>query len=1056
MSYAWKLTAIAARTTRMSAGLLALLGVALMAAIPASATPGPAATTTTLTVQAGGNSVTTVTWGTAVTLTASVLAGSTPVTSGTVNFCDATAAYCEDIHLLGTAQLTSAGTATLHMVPGIAVHNIKAVFAGTTAATSSSSAASSLTVNGYGPTTTAFQSSGSAGNYTLTGTLTAFGIATPSGHMLFENQSNNNALAATSALDSSTLVSGFAPLQTYGTGTNPYSIAIGDFRGIGILDLAVANNSDGNVSVLLGKGDGTFASAKDYKVGSSPYAVAMGDFNGDGIPDLVAANFGDDTVTVLLGVGDGTFLPQTPVAAGSMPSAVAVGDFNNDGFLDIAVADYSGGSGSVSILLGNGNGTFQAAKSTAVGNSPYGIAVADFNGDGLLDVVTANYGSENASVLIGNGDGTFQTAVPYAVASGGSNAYGVAVGDFNADGFPDIALASTGNVSVLINKGTGLFNPAVGYSAGSGVYAIAVGDFNLDGKADLAAANVNSQNLSVLPGAGDGTFGSPINTPAGGTPQGVAVGDYNGDGRPDLAAAVTGASNYAGVLLGEQTESATATGVNILGTGPQNVFASYSSDPNYNASVSTITSLTGTGVSTSLSVVATPNPASFGQAPSVIATLTPSNATGITAGSFTAFLDVTTLLNITAKGGNQFQITGAALSNLTLGAHSIVVNFLGASDDLPSNGSTSLQINQATPTLKWNPPAAVSFGASLVSVLSASAQNGTVGVVGSYTYTATPSGGTPSPITGTAILLPGIYTISVTFTPTDAIDYQSVSGSVALTVNQGKPTVALTSSMNPVFLGSAVTFTANVSSNASTPTGSVSFVDGQTLLSTVPLSRGVATYATSSLTLGGRSITAVYGGDANFINVASSPLIENVEDFTVTASFPAGTLTPPPVLPGGSLTVNLLVTPTLGASFPSATALSATGLPTGATATFTPQTMAAGSSTDTATLTIHLANQIVSNTPGSPWGRGVALAMFGGIFLLPFAGRLRRPAGKMGRFVGLMLLLIAATGAALGLTACGGGGASGYFGQQQKNYTVTITAASGTLSHSTTVTFYVE
>ncbi len=85
--------------------------------------------------------------------------------------------------------------------------------------------------------------------------------------MLFENQSNNNALAATSALDSSTLVSGFAPLQTYGTGTNPYSIAIGDFRGIGILDLAVANNSDGNVSVLLGKGDGTFASAKDYKVG---------------------------------------------------------------------------------------------------------------------------------------------------------------------------------------------------------------------------------------------------------------------------------------------------------------------------------------------------------------------------------------------------------------------------------------------------------------------------------------------------------------------------------------------------------------------------------------------------------------------------------------------------------------------------------------------------------------------------------------------------------------------------------------------------------------------
>ena len=1056
MSYAWKLTAIAARTTRMSAGLLALLGVALMPAIPAAATPAPAATATTLTVQAGGNAVTTVTWGTAVTLTASVLAGTTPVTSGTVNFCDATAAYCGDIHLLGSAQLTSAGTATLHLVPGIATHSFKAIFAGTTAATSSSSAASSLTVNGYGPTTTAFRSSGSAGNYTLTGTLTAFGIPTPTGHMLFEDQSSNNAIAATAALDSSTLVSGFASLQTYATGTNPYSIAVGDFRGVGITDLAVANNSDGTVSVLLGNGDGTFATAKDYKVGNSPYAVAMGDFNGDGIPDLVAANYGDDTVTVLLGVGDGTFLPQTPVAAGSMPSAVAVGDFNKDGILDIAVADYSGGPGSVSILLGNGNGTFQAAKSTTVGNSPYGIALADFNGDGLLDVVTANFGSNNASVLLGNGDGTFQTAVPYVVASGGSNAYGVAVGDFNADGLPDIAIASTGNVSVFLNQGTGLFSAAVGYPAGTGAYAIAVGDFNLDGKADLAVANVNSQNLSILMGAGDGTFGSPGNTLAGGTPQAVAVGDFNGDGRPDFASAVTGTSNYAAVLLGDQTETATATGVAIPGSGPQTVFAGYSTDPNYSASVSTTISLTGTGVSTTLSVLATPNPESYGQTPSVVATLTPSNATGITAGNFTAFLDGPTLLTITAKGGNQFQITGAVLSNLTLGAHSIVVNFLGASAYSASSGSVVLQINQATPTLKWTPPATISYGASLNSVLSASALNGTAGVVGSYAYTATPTVGAPTPITGTSILLPGTYTITVNFTPADPTDYQPVSGSVSLTVNQGQPTVTLASSMNPIFLGSPVTFTANVTSTASIPTGSVSFVDGQTLLSTVPLTAGAATYMTSNLMLGGRSIKVVYSGDANFISVASSPLIENVEDFTMTASFPVGTLTPPGVLPGGSLTVNLMVTPTLGATFPSATALSASGLPPGATATFTPQTLAPGSSSNAATLTIHLANQIVSNTPRSPWGRGMALAMLGGMFLLPFTGRMRRPWGRLGRLARLMLLLMAVTCAVLGLTACGGGGSTGYFGQQEKNYTVTITAASGTLSHSATVTFYVE
>jgi hypothetical protein len=1052
----WKTMAIAARINRLSAGLLVLFGAVLMTALPAAAMPAPAATTTTLAAKAGGNAVTSVPSGTAVTLTATVLAGSTPVTQGQVKFCAATATYCEDIHLLGSAQLTSAGTATLHFVPGIANHSYKAIFVGTTSLASSASAAASLTVTGYGRTTTAIQSSGSAGSYTITGILTAFGVPAPTGHMSFENQSNSNVVAATAALDSATLASGFASQQTYGTGTNPYSIAAGDFKGNGILDLAVANSSDGTVSVLLGNGDGTFASAVNYAVGNSPHSVAVGDFNGDGVPDLVAANYGDDTVTVLLGIGDGTFTAQPAIAAGSLPSAVAVGDFNNDGFLDIAVADYSGGPGSVSILLGNGNGTFQAAMSSSVGNSPYGIAVADFNGDGLLDVVTANSGSNNVSVLLGNGDGTFQAQATYAVASGGSSAWGVAVGDFNADGSPDIAVASSGNVSVLMNQGTGLFNPAVGYTAGNTAYAIAVGDFDLDGKADLAVANVNSQNLSIISGVGDGTFGSPSNSAAGGTPQAVAVGDFNGDGRPDFAAAVTGTSNYAGIYLGEQTESATATGVGVLGSGAQNVAASYSSDPNYNASVSSTIVLTGTGISTTVAVVATPNPAGYGQPPSVIATLTPTNATGIAAANFTAFLDGTTLLTVVAQGGNQFQIIGAVLSTLSLGAHSIVVNFLGALTYLPSTGNVGLQINQATPTLSWSPPLAISYGASLTPVLSASARNGTSAVVGSYAYTATLSGGSASPITGTTILSPGTYTIAVTFTPANPTNNQSVSASITLTINQGRPTVTLASSLNPVFAGNSVTFTANVTSTASTPTGTVSFVDRQTLLSSVPLAQGVATYTTSSLPLGGHSITAVYSGDVNFVSLASSPVTENVEDFALSATFPVGTITPPSVLPGGSLTVNILAAPTLGAALPSTVTFSASGLPAGATATFAPQTLPAGLTNNAATLTIHLANQIVSNIPSNPLGRGMALAMVGGMFLLPFGGRMRRSAGKAGRFAGLMLLLMAATCATLGLTACGSGGGTGYFGQQVKNYTVTITATSGALSHTTTVTFTVE
>jgi hypothetical protein len=1050
MSNTRKMWMVAARVNRLSDGLRALICAVLLAGLPAAA--ASATTTTTLAVTAGGNPVTTLASGTAVTLTATVLAGSAPVTPGRVNFCDSTATYCEDIHLLGSAQLTGAGTATLTFIPAIGGHSYKAVFVGTTSYASSASGPSALTVTGTDLTATAITSSGSAGNYTLTGILTAFGVLTPTGQMFFENQTNANAIAATATLDGTTLANSFAPIQSYGTGINPYGVAVADFKDDGILDLAVVNNGSNNVSVLLGHGDGTFASAVNYSVGNSPYAVAVGDFNSDGIPDLVVANYGDNTVTILLGNGDGTFAVQPAIAAGSLPSSVAVGDFNNDGILDLAVADYSGGPGSVSILLGNGNGTFQPAVSYPVGNSPYGIAVADFNDDGALDVVTANYGSDNVSVLLGNGDGTFQPQTTYSVATGGSNAYGVAVGDFNGDGSPDIAVASSGNVSVLLNNGNGTFNTAVGYSAGNTAYAIAVGDFNVDGKADLAVANVNSLNLSILLGNGDGTFGSPSNTAAGGIPQALAVGDFNGDGRPDLVAAVTGSANYAGVLLGAQTETATATGVSIAGSGTQSVFASYSSDTNYDTSFSSTVALTGSGISTTVVVAATPNPLTWGQTPSVVATLTPSNATGITAADFTAFLDGTTPLTVTAKGGNQFLITSAVLSTLSIGPHTIQVNFEGTANYLPSSGDASLQVNQIIPTISWSPALGIIYGATLNGILDASALNGTFPVPGSFTYTATPSGGSPSPVTSATILFVGSYTLTATFTPTDTTHDTSGSANVSLTVNKASATVSLVSSLNPVLLTNPVTFTATVSSPTSTPSGTVSLYDGTTLLGLpLTLAQGVATYTTSSLALGTHLITVNYSGDSNFTSVTSSALAQTVEDFTLTFSTPPAGTPAQPVYPGSTATYVIQVGPTSGLNFPSPVTFAISGLPAGATASFTPKSLPAGSAGTTVNLAIQLANQILARNPAHPLGR-LALAMAGGMLLLPFGRKLRRSTTRKGRFACLLLLMLAVTCSTLGLTACGGG----YFGQQVRNYTLTITATSGALSHSTTTILTVQ
>ena len=157
--------------------------MALLGGAQQQAWASGAATATTLAVTSGGSAVTTVASGSVVTLIATVTAGGTPVTPGQVKFCDATAAHCEDIHLLATAQLTSAGTTTYKFRPAVGSHSYKAVFAGTPkgapAYASSSSTAAALTVTGPGPSTTTITQGGSVGNYTLTATVGGIGSAAP-------------------------------------------------------------------------------------------------------------------------------------------------------------------------------------------------------------------------------------------------------------------------------------------------------------------------------------------------------------------------------------------------------------------------------------------------------------------------------------------------------------------------------------------------------------------------------------------------------------------------------------------------------------------------------------------------------------------------------------------------------------------------------------------------------------------------------------------------------------------------------------------------------------
>ncbi len=326
----------------------------------------------------------------------------------------------------------------------------------------------------------------------------------------------------------------FGSPATYAVGFGPSSVAIADFNGDGKPDLAVANQFSADLDIIAGNGDGTFALAPTISGGQSPGAVAAGDFNDDGILDLAVTNQVGYPVTgnisIFLGKGDGTFQLPMMLAVGGIPAAVVAADFNRDGKLDLAVTFGSAGPAVAAVLLGNGDGTFQAAKTTTVGGQPLAMVVGDFNHDGKPDIAIANFSAASVSVLIGNGDGSFATAaysVPLAPV-------GVTEGDFNGDGNLDLVTAdSPGGVSVLLGNSNGTFQPVVNYTAGSGPNAVTVGDFNGDGKADLAVTN-GAGGFSVLLGKGDGTFDAPVPTPGPSGGFAITTGDFNHDGRTDL------------------------------------------------------------------------------------------------------------------------------------------------------------------------------------------------------------------------------------------------------------------------------------------------------------------------------------------------------------------------------------------------------------------------------------------------------------------------------------------------------------------------------------------
>ncbi|HUE42276.1 MAG TPA: FG-GAP-like repeat-containing protein [Candidatus Sulfotelmatobacter sp.] len=316
----------------------------------------------------------------------------------------------------------------------------------------------------------------------------------------------------------------FAPQVTYATGHMPVALQAADFKGDGKIGVAVVNQicvitsttcAAGSVSVLLGNGDGTLQPHVDFAVGVTPVGLAIADFNGDGKPDLAVtnANLGlGNTVSILTGKGDGTFNPHVDYTVVNEPGPIVAADFNNDGKIDLAIACEDTANTqvcpsplSVSILLGNGDATFQRhdlqLATSGFSGGPSSLVAADLNADSISDLIAGQLTGGGFSAFLGKGDGTFQPAGAGAGTGVGKDY--LAVGDLYGDHKVDVALAEeTPRVVVFHGNGDGTFQSAQGLMPPADATfsdpVLLSADFNGDGGLDLAVLQPGSAKLSIF------------------------------------------------------------------------------------------------------------------------------------------------------------------------------------------------------------------------------------------------------------------------------------------------------------------------------------------------------------------------------------------------------------------------------------------------------------------------------------------------------------------------------------------------------------------------------
>ncbi|MGR3278684.1 FG-GAP-like repeat-containing protein [Acaryochloris marina NIES-2412] len=360
------------------------------------------------------------------------------------------------------------------------------------------------------------------------------------------------------------------------TNRTPNTIQLADLNGDGQLDLLSGNGFDETLSVWLGNGDGSFQDVTSYEVQRPTDRLTLGDVNQDGALDVLVHSggyfsgntepfyFPDADVTLILGRGDGTFAATVATGTPNPPGGPQVAttfsasqvnapipilgidaeslhlvDMDQDGILDLVNTNSL--RNLASIYRGNGDGSF-ATGSFSIGDNPRTFALGDVNGDGIIDSISGNAQGPDRAVTVqfGNGDGSFAPATDYVLSSSPAD---IQIEDVNGDAVVDIVTANSDSVSVLLGNGNGTFADPLVFNVGGRPSSLVLEDTNQDGFIDIITANADGDSVSVLLGNGDGTF---IDAPGIDRSKIVVSGDLNQDGVTDVVA--LGASST--VLLG--------------------------------------------------------------------------------------------------------------------------------------------------------------------------------------------------------------------------------------------------------------------------------------------------------------------------------------------------------------------------------------------------------------------------------------------------------------------------------------------------------------------------